>query len=237
MLGGPAFAGDDNTNINKNSSTSSSNSGAVSGSQSRSSSVSRGGAGGNAQSGAANAGNAQAITFNSPGNTTANNRDNINYSGGTSSYSSSNNWQGGDQTIRSAPTVYAPPVSGGNPCTLAVSGGISVIGWGAAAGGTFVDQDCANRQKIAMIHNAGYGAAAKELMCNDRDTYFAFRTAGAPCAFRPTFEGQAQQPPAPLVQQAPVVPATAPQPVRVVAPQQPLRRCTGPNDQGPCYSG
>jgi hypothetical protein len=107
-----------------------------------------------------------------------------------------------DVTIRTTPTVYAPPVSGGNPCTLAVSGGVSVIGWGAAAGGTFVDEDCANRQKIAMIHNAGYAGAAKELMCNDKATYFAFRSSGQPCQPRAAFDGaptMAQQPAPPSV--------------------------------------
>jgi hypothetical protein len=106
-----------------------------------------------------------------------------------------------DVTVRTTPTVYAPPVSGGNPCTLAVSGGVSVIGWGAAAGGTFVDQDCADRQKIAMIHNAGYAKAARELMCNDKATYLAFRGTETPCNPRPQFDGPAQ--PTPMVQQQP----------------------------------
>jgi hypothetical protein len=113
-------------------------------------------------------------------------------------------------------------VSGGNPCTLAVSGGVSVIGWGAAAGGTFVDQDCANRQKIAMIHNAGYPGAAKELMCNDRGTYDAFKTAGQPCAVRPAWEPQGAPPPAPMVQMAPG-PVVAPPP-----PPPPMARKSYP---------
>jgi hypothetical protein len=145
-------------------------------------------------------------------------------------------WNGGDVTVRTTPTVYAPPVSGGNPCTLAVSGGVSVIGWGAAAGGTFVDQDCANRQKIAMIHNAGYQGAAKELMCNDRDTYYAFRTSGQPCAFRPQFEAAGSTPPPAMAVPTPVV-APLPQPV-VAVPQKPLVRCNparGIVDN--CYSG
>ena len=199
-----------------------------------------------ARSNANNAGNRQNITFNSPGettsrntntnNSTSNNRDAVSYSGGTNNTTS--NYNSGDQTLRTTPTVYAPPVSGGNPCTLAVSGGVSVIGWGAAAGGTFVDQDCANRQKIAMMHNAGYAQAAKELMCNDRDSYFAFRTAGTPCAYRAAFEGNMAPPAA--AQPLPVAaPVPAPAPVVMSAPARPaqLPRCKGPNDQGPCYSG
>jgi hypothetical protein len=141
-----------------------------------------------------------------------------------------------DITVRTTPTVYAPPVSGGNPCTLAVSGGVSVIGWGAAAGGTFVDEDCANRQKIAMIHNAGYAAAARELMCNDKATYLAFRGTTTPCNPRPQFDGPA--PAQPIVQQQP-----QPVPLQRVTTNAPildrtnLPRCRGPNDQGPCYGG
>ena len=36
------------------------------------------------------------------------------------------------------------------------------------------------RQKIAMIHNAGYAEAAQDLMCNDKATYFAFRGTDTP---------------------------------------------------------
>lgn len=185
---------------------------------------------------AANSGastNQQNINFNSPGDTRSTNTNNnnvtsrsqegVNYSGGTSNTTHVT----GDQTIRTAPTVYAPPVSGGNPCSLGVSAGASFLGWGAAAGGSYVDQDCANRQKIAMIHNAGYAGAAKELMCNDRDAYFAFRTAGQPCAFRAAFEGGAPaQPVAPPVvvapQPTPITPTIAPRTTQV-APKQYVR--------------
>jgi len=191
-------------NVNSNS-TSNSASGATSNSSST--------------SGASNQGNAQNITFNNPApptTTTSNINDRV--SGGTSSTIQNTGFTQSDITVRSAPQVYAPPVSGGNPCTLAVSGGVSVIGWGAAAGGTFVDQDCANRQKIAMIHNAGYAGAAKELMCNDQATYYAFRTAGAPCAVRPEWEAKAAAPvvaaPVPIQPGArpplPTTPAAAP---------------------------
>ena len=118
-----------------------------------------------------------------------------------------------DVTVRTTPTVYAPPVSGGNPCTLAVSGGVSVIGWGAAAGGTFVDEDCANRQKIAMIHNAGYAQAARELMCNDKATYLAFRGTATPCNPRAQFDGPGS--PQPIVQQQPQQLAPPPQSVQI----------------------
>lgn len=208
----PAVASAQNTNVNGNRANSQSNSGAVSGSSSGAT--------------AATNGNTQGITFNNP------TPSNTNYSNGTIS---------GDQTIRNAPTVYAPPVSGGNPCTLAISGGASFLGWGAAAGGTFVDEDCANRQKIAMIHNAGYAAIAFELMCNDRATYNAVKAAvNQPgvrqCAFRSQFEPSGAAP----VQQPAVVPVSAPTPVPVVQRVIPgptnLPRCTGAVRDN-CYSG
>lgn len=136
--------------------------------------------------------------------------------------------------------MYAPPVSGGNPCTLAVSGGVSVIGWGAAAGGTFVDQDCANRQKIAMVWNSGLKDIAFELMCNDRDTYNAAKStaAGPRCAFRQQFEapGAAQQP---MVQQAPTPVVYTPPPSVVSQPikdRTNLPRCSRTITDN-CYSG
>ena len=145
-------------------------------------------------------------------------------SGGGGSGPSNNNpfYSQSDITVRTTPTVYAPPVSGGNPCTLAVSGGVSVIGWGAAAGGTFVDEDCANRQKIAMIHNAGYAGAAKELMCNDKATYMAFRSSGQPCQPRPQFDGTPAGP-QPIVRQEPQ--QLAPQ-QQVIKDRTNLPRCS-----------
>jgi hypothetical protein len=233
-LAGNAYAQTSNANAGANSS-----SGSASQSNSASGARASGNSGGNSS-----------VTFNSPGETRStntstssnsnsvsggtNNRDAVTYSGGTSNYQQNHNT--GDQTIRTTPTVYAPPVSGGNPCTLAVSGGVSVIGWGAAAGGTFVDEDCATRQKIAMIHNAGYAGAAKELMCNDKATYYAFRSSGQPCQPRAAFDGTAAPAPQPMVQQQPTpIVAPAPVPVRSAGPPPRCNPARGIVDN--CYSG
>lgn len=221
------------------SSTSGSNSssGAVSGSQSSSGAFSSS-RGGNASGNTAtqnqgvasttNTGVTLNQTSNAPGNTSANNTDRITGGTNNSNYNQQGGYTSSDVIVRTTPTVYAPPVSGGNPCTLAVSGGVSVIGWGAAAGGTFVDEDCANRQKIAMVHNAGYQKIAFELMCNDRNTYNAAKSAGQPCAYRPQFEapGAAPQPVVQYQQPTPVGPPTPP-PSRVstVAPKE-YPRCS-----------
>ena len=207
--------------------TSNSNSDSTSGANSGSSSSSRsqgGNATGNASTQTQNQGVRSTTntgvtlnqTSNAPGTTqsTNNNTTRDIVSGGTSNNNNNSGFTSSDNTVRTTPTVYAPPVSGGNPCTLAVSGGVSVIGWGAAAGGTFVDQDCANRQKIAMVWNSGLKDIAFELMCNDRDTYNAAKSApqGSPrCAFRQAFEPQGAQPPyavqQPVPQPVPLGPA------------------------------
>ena len=176
-------------------------------------------------------------TSNTPGNTSANNTDRL--AGGTNNSNTQSGYTSSDNIVRTTPTVYAPPVSGGNPCTLAVSGGVSVIGWGAAAGGTFVDQDCANRQKIAMVWNSGLKDIAFELMCNDRDTYNAAKAvaSGPRCAYRQQFEapGAAAQP-QPMVQQAPTPVVYTPPPSQVIKNASNLPRCSRTITDN-CYSG
>ena len=130
------------------------------------------------------------------------------YQNTTSGFTSS------DVTVRTAPPVYAPNVQGGNPCTVGYSVGVSWIGAGVAGGLTTVDEDCANRQKIAMIHNAGYAQAARELMCNDKATYFAFRGTQTPCNPRPQFDGT------PPVAAARPGPEPQPVPVQIAPPPQ-----------------
>ena len=221
-------------------STSTSSSGSTSASTSRSGSSTTSGTSGNSQQQRTNqnvrstTNNTIPITLNAGGGGNGTNGTNATDPAGANGANGSNGGGNGgatgapfysqsDVTVRTTPTVYAPPVSGGNPCTLAVSGGVSVIGWGAAAGGTFVDKDCADRQKIAMIHNAGYAKAAQELMCNDRATYMAFRGTQTPCNARPEFDGPGT--PQPIVQQQPQQIAPPPQQM-VTKDRTTLPRCS-----------
>jgi hypothetical protein len=227
-------------------STSTSSSGSTSASTSRSGSSTTSGTSGNTQNQRTNqnvrstTNNNIPITFNDPAGANGTNGVGGASGGGSSTPGGSTGapfYGQSDVTIRTTPTVYAPPVSGGNPCTLAVSGGVSVIGWGAAAGGTFVDQDCADRQKIAMIHNAGYAKAAQELMCNDKATYLAFRGTTTPCNPRPQFDGTP-----PVVGQPAPVPAPQPVPLQRVSTNQPIKdrtnlpRCSRTITDN-CYGG
>ena len=226
-------------------SSSSSNSSSGAASQSGSFSSSRGGAGGAATSTSGSSANNQqsrqnvqtGLTLNQngvaqPASTNSNSNNSGYYQNTNSGFTSS------DNTVRAAPPVYPPPVSGGNPCSLGASAGASFLGWGAAAGASYVDSDCADRQKIAMIHNAGYAQAARELMCNDKATYFAFRGTATPCAPRPQFDGPpVAGRPAPAPQPMPVQIAPPPPQQMVTKDRTNLPRCRGPNDQGPCFGG
>jgi len=195
-----------------------SSSGAVSGSQSGAISTSRGGAADSRSTATqqTNQGVQTGATVNQTYNTGGS--QGVNYSGGTAN----STYNSGDQTIRAAPTVYAPPVSGGSPCSLGYSAGASFLGWGAAAGGQVVDAECERRMHVAMLYNAGWKGASKELACNNREVYMAFRTAGEPCAPRPQWEGNVPAP-QPMVQQQPIPvgpPTPPPSRVSTVAPKE-----------------
>lgn len=112
----------------------------------------------------------------------------------------------GDQTVRTAPTVYAPSVVGGNLCAVGASGAASFLGGGFALGATWESKNCEIRQRAALLFNMGFKGAAKELMCNNKEDYDAFKTAGEPCAVRPDWEPK----PTALVKQVEAAPAPAP---------------------------
>jgi len=131
--------------------------------------------------------------------------------GSNASWTTTSNVQNpNDITIRSAPQVFAPSVSGGNPCTVGASVGASFIGVGGALGGTWVDEDCAKRQDAALLHNTGYKDAAREIQCDKRAIYDAMKRAGTPCVFRAAWEPPGTPPtaqPLPSPVTAPIVPS------------------------------
>ncbi len=114
----------------------------------------------------------------------------------------------GSYTVRNTPEVIPPSVVGGNPCAVGASGGLSLPGFGIAAGGTWADKACERRQQAALMFNMGETKVAYELMCQDEHVHQAMVSSGKPCT--------ADSPPAPVAQaQAPamtagVVPAPAP---------------------------
>jgi hypothetical protein len=73
----------------------------------------------------------------------------------------------GTQTVRSAPTVYAPPIGVTAPCMVALSGGVSVVGVGVSMGGSVEDPGCTLRETARLLHGIGEPGAAARIMCNN----------------------------------------------------------------------
>jgi hypothetical protein len=113
--------------------------------------------------------------------------------------------------VRSAPQLYVPSVITGNVCALGASAGASFIGTGVAFGASWESEQCERRQTAALLHNAGYRDASRELMCDKREVYDAMRRSGTPCLLRPDWEPKttmAQQPAPPMViRPAPLTPS------------------------------
>ena len=88
---------------------------------------------------------------------------------------------GGGYTVRNTPEVIAPSIVGGNPCAVGASGGLSLPGFGLAAGATWADKACERRQQAALLFNMGEQKVAVELMCQDDNVRSAMRLGGKPC--------------------------------------------------------
>jgi hypothetical protein len=195
------------------SSTSGSSSGSTSNSGSSSTAISGGGQGGRATSnaaatgGSATSGATTGLTFNQGNNSPV------------------TSVQPTDVTVRSAPQVYVPSVITGNVCALGASAGASFIGTGFAVGGSWESAQCENRQRAALLHNMGYKQAAKELSCDNRETYEAMKRAGDPCLMRPDWEPKGVAQPMPTQLAPPVVTYTAPPPPAPMPPKE-YPRCT-----------
>lgn len=87
----------------------------------------------------------------------------------------------GGYTVRNTPDVTPPNVLGGNPCAVGASGGLSMSGFGIAAGATWADKQCERRQQAALLFNMGEQRVAVELMCQDEHVREAMRLSGKPC--------------------------------------------------------
>ncbi len=87
------------------------------------------------------------------------------------------------ETLRSAPTVYAPSiVNGGNACTgQGVSGAGSGIPIGIAIGFQGLDGHCEKRQDAAMAYNMGLKRVALAIMCEDPTMKKGILNAGMVC--------------------------------------------------------
>jgi hypothetical protein len=95
------------------------------------------------------------------------------------------------QTLRNTPEIVAPSIVGGNPCTVGMSGGVALPGFGIVTGGSWEGKACERRQLAALLYNMGHdipGAkggsledAAVEVLCADVSVREAMRRIGQPC--------------------------------------------------------
>jgi hypothetical protein len=86
------------------------------------------------------------------------------------------NKQSGTVRIENVPQVYAPPMGVTAPCRVALSGGVSVVGVGAALGGSVPDTPCNLRELSRTYHALGANDKAVKvadgalaLECEDRE--------------------------------------------------------------------
>jgi hypothetical protein len=121
----------------------------------------------------------------------------------------------GQYTVKTAPAFAAPSLYGGtNPCTVGISGGVSVTGFGFGLGGQWSDRGCERRNSAVILFQANLPNVATALLCQDADIREAFRAAQRPCP-------QDQRPEATAaVEQRPPAPTPVVTPVAAVTPVQ-----------------
>lgn len=145
----------------------------------------------NSDAAASNAGNTQAIIFNtgsSPSHTSQSINQTINstsvqdvnqtISGETTSrvvYS-------GTQTVKNVPSVSGPPLTSSNDtCMGSVSGSLNVAGFGGSYGSTYKDDNCVMLKNGRELWNMGLRGAALARLCMDADNREAMELTGFEC--------------------------------------------------------
>jgi hypothetical protein len=134
------------------------------------------------------------------------------------------NYTGG-YTLHNTPDVSAPSLYGGtNPCSVGVSGGVAVAGFGLSAGSSWSDRGCERRNGAVILFEAKMPDVAVALLCEDTDMRAAFRAAGKPCPQERAATPVASAAPAPVqvaeVKPAEPAPSTPRAAAAPAAPQQ-----------------
>lgn len=86
--------------------------------------------------------------------------------------------------LETTPQVYAPALSTTltETCMGSTSGGVSVMGFGGTLGTTWNDSQCVRRLNAReMAQTLGDRAAARALMCQDKDVAAAYAAVGQDC--------------------------------------------------------
>lgn len=101
------------------------------------------------------------------------------------------NASGGNTTVSQdhddpAPAIAPPAVQTSAPCFVGYSGGVSVAGFGASAGGGIEDRKCTVRETSRILHGQGEIEASVRVMCVDGLAALALgprKCAGMPILF------------------------------------------------------
>jgi hypothetical protein len=85
--------------------------------------------------------------------------------------------------VKMAPAIVAPALTTTltETCLGSVSGGVSILGGGIAAGSTIKDTRCGNRLDARELHSWNEADVAKEIMCGTEEVRAAYKRVGRPC--------------------------------------------------------
>jgi hypothetical protein len=79
-------------------------------------------------------------------------------------------------------TAYAPSIAPTANCALAVSGGVSVIGFSGSFGKAYIDENCAALEQVRMVKTVlGDTATAEAMLCQNKSYAKARKSAGRAC--------------------------------------------------------
>lgn len=79
-------------------------------------------------------------------------------------------------------TAFAPSIAPTANCALSISGGFSVIGFSASLGKAYVDENCANLEKIRSVATVlGDTETAEAMLCQDESYAKARSKTGRDC--------------------------------------------------------
>ena len=109
------------------------------------------------------------------------------YQSGSSSNTTTNNETNNSTNTKTAVNpANAPAMSvygtGGDSCSLVISGGISVMGLSFSGGGYIaLDESCELRKKSKLLNKLGMKVAAISLMCQDENVWLAMAASSTWC--------------------------------------------------------
>lgn len=73
----------------------------------------------------------------------------------------------GANRISTAPTVFTPSMQPTTPCMTALTGGMSVVGFGLALGGGLEDKECTRREFARVLAQMGFPDAGLAMLCGN----------------------------------------------------------------------